>query len=338
MAMIFVNRDRQSLGQFTEEEISSGLGSGRFLPSDLAWKEGMESWQPLSSFAGLVPPSAVSVTPVPPPVLQSGPAPALHPGKIDFNECFSAAWKCFQANWLMCVLGTLIFYAITMVVQIPMQFAQVVFENFTRHGSSPQIGIIIAISVVFLFFTLVGTGVSSILSAGFLFFFIEALRTGKANIEHVFAGFRRSNWVQILLAMVVWMAAVFVIILVMATVGILLNFVLASLMKSNVAKDVILILSIVIACIPIFYLSPAIIFVFPLIVDKHLGFREAITTSLKIVHRQWFQTFGLLILVALITMIGLFACCVGILASLPFAYLIWGQGYRQLFGDVKPQA
>ena len=330
MAMIFVNRDRQNLGQFTEEEISAGLGSGRFLPSDLAWKEGMESWQPLSSFAGLVPPRAVSMTPVPPPVLQSGPAPALQPGKIDFNECFSAAWECFQANWLMCVLGTLIFYEITMVVQIPMQFAQVVFENFTRHGSSPQIGIIIAISVVFLFFTLVGTGVSSILSAGFLFFFIEALRTGKANVEHVFAGFRRSNWVQLLLAMAVWIAAVFIVVFVILTPGIILT----TVMKSSVPA----VISAVLVCIPIFYLMPAISFVFPLIVDKHLGFREAITTSLKTVHGQWFQTFGLLILVGLITVVGLFACCIGILASLPFAYLIWGQGYRQLFGDVKPQS
>jgi len=31
---------------------------------------------------------------------------------------------------------------------------------------------------------------------------------------------------------------------------------------------------------------------------------------------------------------------VGMLASAPLAYLIWGQGYRQLFGDgdLKPQA
>ena len=330
MAMIFVNRDRQSLGQFTEEEISSGLGSGRFLPSDLAWKEGMESWQPLCSFAGLVPPSAISMSPVPPPVLQRGPTPALQPGKIDFNECFSAAWECFQVNWLMCVLATLIFYAISVVVQIPMQFAQVVFESFTRHGGSPQIWLLIAMGVVFLFFSLVATGVSSILSAGFLFFFIEALRTGKANVEHVFAGFRRSNWVQLLLAMGVWIAAVFVLVFVILTPGIILT----AVMKSSVP----VVISAVLVFIPIMYLAPAISLVFPLIVDKHLGFREAITTSLKTVHRQWFQTFGLLILVALITMIGLFACCIGILASLPFAYLIWGQGYRQLFGDVKPQA
>ena len=54
MATIFVNRDRQSLGQFTEQEISNGLQSGQFFPADLAWKDGMETWQPLSSFSLLL--------------------------------------------------------------------------------------------------------------------------------------------------------------------------------------------------------------------------------------------------------------------------------------------
>jgi hypothetical protein len=53
MGRIHVNRDRQNLGQFTPEEISEGLASSRFLPTDLAWREGMETWQPLSTFTDL---------------------------------------------------------------------------------------------------------------------------------------------------------------------------------------------------------------------------------------------------------------------------------------------
>jgi hypothetical protein len=50
MSAFFVSRNRQQLGQFSEEEVATGLQSGRFLPDDLGWKEGMESWQPLSTF------------------------------------------------------------------------------------------------------------------------------------------------------------------------------------------------------------------------------------------------------------------------------------------------
>ena len=57
MAMIFINRNRQSLGQFNPQEVADGLQSGQFLPTDLAWQEPMESWQPLASFSNLPAPT-----------------------------------------------------------------------------------------------------------------------------------------------------------------------------------------------------------------------------------------------------------------------------------------
>jgi hypothetical protein len=50
MAMIHVNRGATSLGAFPEEQVREGIRAGRFLPSDLGWREGMASWQPLSQF------------------------------------------------------------------------------------------------------------------------------------------------------------------------------------------------------------------------------------------------------------------------------------------------
>ncbi len=51
MATIHVNRGATSLGAFPEEQVRESIRAGRFLPSDLGWKEGMASWQPLSQFA-----------------------------------------------------------------------------------------------------------------------------------------------------------------------------------------------------------------------------------------------------------------------------------------------
>jgi hypothetical protein len=67
MSRIHLNRDRQSLGQFTPEEVAEGLRSGRFLPTDLAWREGMETWQPLSTFTDLPEPGEIE-----PPTLAPG--------------------------------------------------------------------------------------------------------------------------------------------------------------------------------------------------------------------------------------------------------------------------
>jgi hypothetical protein len=53
MAMIHVNRGATSLGAFSEEEVREGLRTGRFAPTDIGWREGMSSWQPLSEFPEL---------------------------------------------------------------------------------------------------------------------------------------------------------------------------------------------------------------------------------------------------------------------------------------------
>ncbi len=67
MAMIHVNRGATSLGAFSEEEVREGLRTGRFVPTDIGWREGMANWQPLSQFpewsatATAAPPAQVGV-------------------------------------------------------------------------------------------------------------------------------------------------------------------------------------------------------------------------------------------------------------------------------------
>jgi hypothetical protein len=70
MAMVHVNRGTTSLGVFSEQEIREGLGAGRFTPTDIGWREGMATWQPLSQFqefggaaAPVVPPVQPGATP-----------------------------------------------------------------------------------------------------------------------------------------------------------------------------------------------------------------------------------------------------------------------------------
>ena len=48
---IHVARNSTQLGVFAPEEIIAGLQSGRFLASDLAWREGMAAWSPLGDWA-----------------------------------------------------------------------------------------------------------------------------------------------------------------------------------------------------------------------------------------------------------------------------------------------
>jgi hypothetical protein len=55
MATFHINRSGTNLGTFSEEDVRAGLRAGRFLGTDLGWREGMATWLPLAQcpeFAG----------------------------------------------------------------------------------------------------------------------------------------------------------------------------------------------------------------------------------------------------------------------------------------------
>src|SRR5256885_11854818 len=66
MAMIHVNRGTTTLGVFSDQEVREGLSAGRFAPTDIGWREGMATWQPLSQFpefGGAAAPAVPAVQP-----------------------------------------------------------------------------------------------------------------------------------------------------------------------------------------------------------------------------------------------------------------------------------
>ena len=75
--MIHVNRGATSLGAFPEEQVREGIRAGRFLRTDLGWREGMASWQPLSQFADLADDFAAAPAASAPPAPQTPTAPAM---------------------------------------------------------------------------------------------------------------------------------------------------------------------------------------------------------------------------------------------------------------------
>ncbi len=74
---IHVARNSAQLGIFSPEEITAGLSAGRFLASDLAWRDGMPGWTPLgdwSEFRGVgVPPPSPGVRAVDAPLASTIP-------------------------------------------------------------------------------------------------------------------------------------------------------------------------------------------------------------------------------------------------------------------------
>ena len=51
MALIHIARDHKPFGTVTEEELRDGIFSGKFVSTDLVWREGMAEWKPLGEMS-----------------------------------------------------------------------------------------------------------------------------------------------------------------------------------------------------------------------------------------------------------------------------------------------
>jgi uncharacterized membrane protein len=69
--------------------------------------------------------------------------------------------------------------------------------------------------------------------------------------------------------------------------------------------------------LPGIYLTVAYAFAFILPIDKGLGFWEAMETSRKVITRQWWRMFGLLLLGIPFVLLGLVALGVGVFVTIP---------------------
>jgi hypothetical protein len=207
---IFISREGKQPDQFTEAEVSEGLRAGRFLPGDLAWKEGMETWKPLSTFAEFASLPPAAAVPVP-----------MSPGKINFQECFAKGWECYKANFGISVAAALIIFAISFLVQIPMSVAQIAAE---AAGKDSDLGALVIVGwAIYVFFSVVSSAVLMIMTAGFIYFLIAALRSGEANIRLVFIGFRSPYWSRILLAGAIWWLVAIAAVIVFVLPGVIIT-------------------------------------------------------------------------------------------------------------------
>ena len=87
--------------------------------------------------------------------------------------------------------------------------------------------------------------------------------------------------------------------------------------------------------IPGIYLAVAYLFAKTLVIDKRLEFWDAMECSRKVVTRNWFPIFGLLIVGGLFMMAGVLALLVGLFITMPIFYAALMFAYEDIFNP-KP--
>lgn len=191
--MIHVNRGATSLGAFPEEEVREGLRTGRFVATDLGWREGMPAWKPLSDFPDLISkPAALE----PPPAQAGAPAasaPAAESTTALHSERTGLPWEHRQERgFVNAFIETL-----TMVLTKPDQ----AFRTMKTEGGigEPFIYALIGSSagaIVSLLFSMV------LQSMGFL--------TGQRSAFSMMAGLGIGGFVMIILVPIMIAIALFI--------------------------------------------------------------------------------------------------------------------------------
>jgi hypothetical protein len=158
------------------------------------------------------------------------------------------------------------------------------------------------ITVGLAFVPVIGWAVGFVLLGGLDYMFLRRIRGEEVLIGDLFAGFNIA----------------------------LLNLVLVGLIKGVLTG-----LGFLLCILPGIYLGVGYVFALPLVIDKKMDFWPAMEVSRQVVHRHWWSTFALVLVVTLIGAAGCIACFVGLLITVPVASAALMYVYEDLFG---PQA
>ncbi|HXJ72223.1 MAG TPA: DUF4339 domain-containing protein [Candidatus Dormibacteraeota bacterium] len=90
--------------------------------------------------------------------------------------------------------------------------------------------------------------------------------------------------------------------------------------------------------IPGIYLVVAWWMVYPILMEKELGFWDAMEVSRKVMTKHWWGMFLLLLLNALINLGGLLLCGVGVFVTMPLGLIATAYVYDDLFGPARTPA
>lgn len=101
-----------------------------------------------------------------------------------------------------------------------------------------------------------------------------------------------------------------------------------------VVASIVIVILVTLGCfcfiLPGIYLAIAWAFTYPLILEKKLGFWQAMSVSRRVITRSWWRMFLLVIIGALLSLLGLAALIIGVFLTLPIAICMQACAYEAL--------
>jgi hypothetical protein len=314
-----IGGDHKQYGPISAEDVHKWIAEGRLSAQSLAQAPGDIEWKQLSAFpefAGAFADKSAASN-VPPTVV--APVDLLeHDYELDIGGCISRGWDLLKNNFSLLFVGALIYLLIEGAI--------------AGFGAIPFIGPLFSIANLFVVGPLMG---------GVFYIFIQTIREQPASVGDVFTGFRQA-FVQLFLGYLVpaLLAGLCIIPAIVVLVVSMIHSGAGTTPQTNpflghypfpMGMLLPFVVVLLVCMIPMVYLQISWSFVLPLIIDKQMDFWPAMGASRKMVSKHWWHVFGLMILIGLLNVVGVLACCVGVLFTIPIGIAALMYAYETIF-------
>jgi hypothetical protein len=295
-----IGGDQKEYGPVTAEQLRLWVTEGRVNAQTSVRIEGTIEWKPLAAYPEFA--DVQGANPAVNATAAAGGGAVVSPEVIlgrdydlDIGSCVSRSWELVKQH-LGPVVG--ITFLVVLVIVVVNQLIGLLSGPairgmiFERRISIGAISIVLATSVL-------STPVYIVLVGGLFKYYLKLIRGEPAGIADAFSGFGSALGQLVLLGLVSGLLS-------------LIGYALCIL--------------------PGIYLTVSWMFGIPLVIDRGMGFWDAMEFSRKVISKHWFLMFALQLVCGLIAGCGVIACCIGILVTMPIAWVALMYAYEDICG------
>jgi hypothetical protein len=296
---IIIGGDGKEYGPISADDVRQWIAEGRLGEQSLMKAESDAEFRTLEKFPefadAFAPKNAAHGAPT---VFTSSADGSERDYDLDIGGCISRGWELVKSNfWPVVGTTTLVLLIIGGINQIFGLFTRSAINSMVvQHQFSPG-GIFLVLLV-----TIVSAPIYTIFTAGLFKYYLKMIRGENARLGDAFSGFGQQ---------------------------------IGQLVLLSLAQIVLVFAGYILCVIPGIYLSVAWYFAIPLVIDKGLGFWEAMELSRKMVNKHWFLVFAFMLVYGLLAVSGILACCIGIFVTMPIGFAALMYAYETIFSERK---
>ena len=221
-----------------------------------------------------------------------------------YFDFINDAWSMVMKNMGVYVVGALIVLVISQVVNLPFSFLnnQIIYGSPIGQPKPGEFPSFTPVMVPLLMLSLlIPISVGQVMNIGLSLCALEEADTGSTSVNTLFGGFR--HFFSVAATSILYILAIYV--------GVLL------------------------CIIPAFYVAGVFAFAPIIAAREGLGPIQSMQRSFEMLKPYAWANFGFLFLASLINVLGVIACCVGLLWTTPIMYIGLALHYREFRGPAN---